>query len=654
MAYAPLGIWHRFLPLLGSLLLIVLVFWPALSGGFIFDDYPIFAENQAIHVNGWHWQAWHAVWAWSLANVQRPLAMLSYALNYALGGSTWGFKAVNLAIHLLNTVLLFLLTKRLMLAGWSARLGENIERHHQRLGYWSLAVAFAWAVHPLQVSAVMYVVQRMELMGFTFVLLALLAYWHARQRQLTGQRSWPWLLLCAALVAVGYLAKETVVLVPGYAWLIEVTLLHFAAARSSVERRWKIAYMIGFVAALALFVAYLLPHYATAAAYQIRDYTAWQRELTQLRALPMYLGWSLLPLPDQLHFYYDNYPVSTDLLHPITTLLGGLILVGLLSLGVAVRKRRPLLALGIGWFFMAHLLTSSPLPLELVFEHRNYPALFGVLLVVADLMWLLACRIKSGVPGLVVCVLILNLAFLTALRAATWASPLFLATSLASMNPDSPRAALDLARRYVAMSGDNPANPLYSLGIQQLERAARLPTSSILPEDALLIQSAAHPGTADGPWWTSLQQKLRTRPLGPETNQALYGLVQQRLGGNIGIDARQLAEAYKIVVARNPDRLTLRTQYAELAAAALHDPTTAIEQWQAALPLRKDTDVYARELAGYLVDHDRGQEALAVIAKAQSMRPKLSGDKVLLALRTKALAQLTAPSATSPAAITKP
>ncbi len=175
---------HQTLLAFCLLVLAALVLWPALGGGFIFDDYPIFAENPAIHVTGWHWQEWQGVWTWSRLNIERPIAMLSYALNYAMGGGTRGFKATNLALHLFNCVLLMLLTHRLLLAGWAPANSADTEHHRRTAGYWALGIATLWAIHPLQVSTVMYVVQRMELLGFAFVLLALLTYWRARQQQI--------------------------------------------------------------------------------------------------------------------------------------------------------------------------------------------------------------------------------------------------------------------------------------------------------------------------------------------------------------------------------------------------------------------------------------------------------------------------------------
>lgn len=618
------------------LILITLVFWPALAGGFIFDDYPIFAENPAVHVTGWHWAEWQRVWMWSHINIQRPLAMLSYALNYALGNGTRGFKFTNLLIHLFNAVLVLLLARRLLVAAWPARSGEDAKAHEHQLGWWALGIAAAWAMHPLQVSAVMYVVQRMELMGFSFVLLALLAYWWARQLQQSGRRSWPWLVLCLALVALGYGAKETAVLVPGYALLMELTVLRFATASPAASHRWKLFYVAGCTAAALLFVFYLLPHYVTTDAYIGRDFNAWQRELTQLRALPIYLYWIVWPAPSHMVFYYDDYVASTGWLHPATTLFGGLFLLGLLGVAIGLRKRRPLLALGIAWFFMAHALTSAPIGLELMFEHRNYPALFGVVLALADLLWWVTQRSRSRVPVLLACLLVLNLGYLTALRAATWGSRLMLASTLVDLNPGSPRATMDLARTYMAMSGGNTASPLYSLSIQQLERATTLDSDSPLAEEALLLEATKNPALPVQPWWDSFKRKLQTRPLIPDTYQALNKLMTERTSGNTGIDARQLASAYAIAVTHSPWRSGLHAEYAELAGAVLHDTPLAIAQWQQALSHAPDIGQYAPRLAEYLIGQKRPQEALAVIAKAMQLRPSLHDDATLLSLQAKA------------------
>jgi len=491
----------------GALILVALILWPGLSGGFIFDDYPILVNNPALHVTHWNWQAWRGIWLWSMADIHRPLAMLSYALNCAAGSTAWGFKATNLAIHLLNTLLVAALAKRLFHAGWPMRDGDDALGHERRASLWSLALATLWAVHPLQVSAVMYVVQRMELLGFTFTLLALLSYWHARQHQIHGRRSWPWLLGTLGLMILGYGFKETIALVPGYALLLELTVLRFAATSQATRRRWQLFYALGALVGVALFAFYLVPHYANS--FGGRPYTAWERELTQLRALAMYIGWCVLPLPGHLHFYYDNYPVSTDWLTPASTLASGVFLLALAVLALAMRKRRPLFALGIGWFFMSHVITSAPIPLELVFEHRNYPALFGIILALTDLVWLLSRKAHPRLPALLATVFLASLSFMTVLRAATWGNPAQLAITLVHDNPTSPRASHDLARLYLDAAKTHPQSPYFHLAIKEFERGAALPGSSPLPEEALMLIAARRGIPIQQAWWNSFLQNLK-------------------------------------------------------------------------------------------------------------------------------------------------
>lgn len=640
---------HLAVPLL--LVVTAAVFWPAVYGGFIFDDYPIFAENSAIHVTGWHWAEWQRVWSWAHTNIQRPLAMLSYAFNYALGNDAFGFKVTNLCIHLLNTLLVLLFIKRLLRATWFQKVQDSSlnERH---ANYWALGIAAAWALHPLQVSTVMYVVQRMELLGFTFTLLALLAYWRARQQQIKGLHGWPWLSLCGLLTAIGYGTKETVLLVPGYMLLLELVVLRFAAAQTYVTHVWRGLFAIGCTLAVVIVVFYLLPRYSNAYAFAGRDYDAWQRELSQLRALPMYIGWSLAPLPSHLQFYYDNYTPSTDLLHPVTTLWGGLFLLGLAAVAILMRHRRPLIAFGIGWFFVAHALTSAPLPLELVFEHRNYPALLGIVLVLADVLLWISQRLKSQVPVLLGLVLIANLCFLTTLRSLVWSSPFQLAVTLADYNQGSLRAAMDLARRFMAMSGGNPDSPLYSLCIKELERATRLPMDSPLPEEALLLIAAEHTDMPTKPLWDSFEQKLQNRPMVPDTYQVLHTLMNYRVNGTTTIDAQRLAQLYAIAAARNPTRQSLQVDYAELSGAALHDPDLAIAHWGIALKLDSNIADYGPRLASYLVSQKRYKEAIGVIEKTFELSASAKGSATLLALKDTAshgLQQEAPPSAKSTA-----
>ena len=86
-------------------------------------------------------------------------------------------------------------------------------------------------------------------------------------------------------------------------------------------------FFIAFMAALAavalalvLFLSFVLPWALRPEAYSFRGFSLTERLLTQGHILMMYLGQILMPTPDRLVFYYDNFPVSTGLLSPPITL----------------------------------------------------------------------------------------------------------------------------------------------------------------------------------------------------------------------------------------------------------------------------------------------------------------------------------------------
>src|SRR5690606_13034607 len=92
------------------------------------------------------------------------------------------------------------------------------------------ALALAWAVHPLQVSSVLYAVQRFQTMGTLFLVLALWAYLQARLAQIRGDSGRTGLLSAALLWALALGCKEDSALLPAYALALELTVLRFGAA----------------------------------------------------------------------------------------------------------------------------------------------------------------------------------------------------------------------------------------------------------------------------------------------------------------------------------------------------------------------------------------------------------------------------------------
>jgi tetratricopeptide (TPR) repeat protein len=123
--------------------------------------------------------------------------------------------------------------------------------------------------------------------------------------------------------------------------------------------------------------------------YASRDFTLFQRLLTETRVLGFYLYLFFVPLVGKFALFHD-FQISTGLLTPLTTLLSIFCWMGTLMIAWWSRKKWPVLTWTILWFLCAHLVESTLIPLELVFEHRMYlPAIalsFGGIIFGFDLL----------------------------------------------------------------------------------------------------------------------------------------------------------------------------------------------------------------------------------------------------------------------------
>jgi hypothetical protein len=588
--------------------LITAVFAPGLSGDFLFDDFHNIVHNSKVHATALDWSSLRrAAEAYEPGTIARPLATVSFAIDYYFGqGNPWGYKLVNVLIHVFNALLVLLLVRTLLRLAPTRRLWPGLA---------ALAIAAIWALHPLQVSTVLYVVQRMETLSLSFVLIGLLSYLKGRERQRAGAPGLGWLVLSFALAGIGLLSKETAALFPLYCLALEVTLLDFQAQRPQTRRALVIAYASGTALAIVVFLAAVLPHYTAPGMFEGRHFTLGERLLTQLRVLPMYLGWMLFPAPSAMTFYYDNYPVSQGLLNPVSTLLGGVLLLGLFVAAIALRKRNPLFSLGILWFFAAHTLTSNVIPLELVFEHRNYFALLGILLSAAALLDRLPAWPRPAMTGFIACALVATFAFLTVLRTATWGNTLLLGVDLAARNPQSSRAAADLATLYVLMSDSDPQSPFYYLAMSELERASRLPYASPMPEQGLIILSSVTGQPVDPAWWSRLQHKLKTLPVGPQEMQSVSGLLERRQGG-VAMDDKRLGESCAILASRRALHPYLYATCADHALTYLHDPKAALALFRQAVEHSTGDPDYIWQIVGTLKEEGHPEMAQALLAHA--------------------------------------
>ena len=278
----------------------------------------------------------------------------------------------------------------------------------------------------------------------------------------------------------------------------------------------------------------------------------------------------------------------------------------------------PLASLGIAWFLAAHVMTGSVIPLELVFEHRNYFASFALLLALLSVAAAALTRPswRRIAPPLLIA-WIAWLGFVTALRVQEWQNPLRLAESLAAKQPQSPRTQYELGRTYLVLSNYDPASPFTATSRSVLERASGLPGASPLAEQALLMQSAHLHQSEDPAWWNGLDAKLRKRPVGPQEVQAIYSLVHCAIIGDCRFAPTHMQASLQAALTHpSPDVLAI---YANYAINVLHDATLALSLTRESIRLGPGNPKYRENLILLLATTGQTEAARAEMGVLQKM-----------------------------------
>lgn len=588
---------------------VAIVYACGLGGGFVFDDYPNIIDNQALHVNwasGWHaWLA--AIFSSPSQQLTRPLAMLSFAINIATTGlDPWWMKATNIAIHLLNTYLAYALARRLFTVNDVRGL-----RRHDRIALW---VAAIWALNPINLMAVLFVVQRMESLSHTFVFLGLCLYLDGRQGLIAQDKGWIRLFAgLAGCTVVGLAVKESATLLPLYALSIEWSLLGFRGRDG--QRDWRVWAIYLPILVLPVFfgLAWLLPGLYFNGHFPGRDFGLIERLMTEARVLISYLHWTLLPDLTQLSLYHDDYPVSRGLFAPVSTLLSLVASGALLVAAWWLRRRWPMTALGIVWFFCAHLLTATVIPLELVYEHRNYFASFGLSLALGDALRHATDRIdlRKAAWGIA----LFLLAFyggLTTLRAREWNNPLRFSMAEAAKHPTSPRATFGLARDLVVLSGYQANSPYLRPALAALERAMQVKSATPLPAATAIILANRSGLQGDMRWWRNLEERLRATPPGPQTRSAIGSLVDCDLQRHCNLPLLEMQAVFAAALShgRDPEILSIQGNY---ALNVQGDPSLAATLWEEAVRLAPRVAEYQVTLVKFYAASGQPEKARASI-----------------------------------------
>jgi hypothetical protein len=333
-----------------ALLAAVAAYLSSFKVPYLYDDHDAVENNPGLET------PWSFRWLYEVPEnstlMARPALSWSFGINsMLLGHSPVSYHAVNLAIHLVNVALLYLLVARgLGRTGWAGG--------RERCA--AAGAALLWGVHPLNVQAVTYMVQRGESLATLFVMLTLLAYLKSGEAGRSGWRAVA--LACPALAVatkeIGWIAPVLPLI---WKWIFD------GVPPAREMARHPLFYACG-LGAWALLAALTLTGGRTVQIGHEPGVNAWTYFLTQPEVITRYLRLFFVPVGQS--FDYD-WPLSTvPRALPWMALWGGLFLAACL----AVWKRRAVGMPAMAGFLFLSASSSFVALLDTAVEYRFYAA----------------------------------------------------------------------------------------------------------------------------------------------------------------------------------------------------------------------------------------------------------------------------------------
>lgn len=501
------------LPAVTMVLLGLVIYWPGLNGPFVFDDLSNIIVIDSLKITSLDFSSlYHAAFSREAASHARPISMLSFALNYYFSGlDVFAYKLANLLIHVLNGIGIYYLS--LILLRQAANQFPNIKiLDGNKLVLTSFFTALIFLAHPLNLTSVLYVVQRMASLSTLFVIYGLIVYCLGRLRVIKGEK---WGVLISLLsvplfTVLSVSCKENGALFPAYVVLIELVFFRLSSHNSisTVFRRLWFLFVLVPVLAGVVVAVFNVNDVLSMRSYKFRDFTMWERLMTESRVLLFYLRLILVPNIKEMGLYHDDFALSEGLLSPVTTLGSISVILILLAGSIRLHRKYPIPCFAVLWFLLAHSIESTIIPLELVHEHRNYIAMYGI--VLALVYFLVNTTVTIGNRkdiGIIVIALYASLiSTLTYARSSYWSNEWALYATTVVGHPDSARAHTQLAILY-------HDNKTYDDAEYHFRKASDLAPRDAAPVGRLAQHLLIATGSIPNPVFKELKTRLENYPI---------------------------------------------------------------------------------------------------------------------------------------------
>jgi tetratricopeptide (TPR) repeat protein len=383
----------------------------------------------------------------------RPVGILSLWANYRLGGlNLWGYHAGNIAVHMANAVLVYMIV---LLTFSTPALSESALMDRRRII--ALFSGLLFIAHPIETEAVTYITQRQVLLAAMFYLLSLFLYvrWRLETTAPTEnvgfwkKELFYFLSVLSCILAMK--TKENTFTLP-----LTIVLYEILFFRNGLKKR--AFYLIPILATILVIPLTYLSIYldtntwetlkeiasiAPDTAHPDYMYTQFTVTISNLRLILLPMGQHVDHYTPAFHSFFDP-----------AVFISFFFLMSFLGLGVLLYyysriSDRALLIVssGIFWYFLTFAVESSFLPInEMMVEYRIYLPSIGML-VSAVVLYFHQLRDNKWAE-IAILLVILVLAGVAHSRNSVWQDEIRLWEDSVSKSPMKPRAHYNLGKAY--------------------------------------------------------------------------------------------------------------------------------------------------------------------------------------------------------------
>jgi len=540
----------------------ILVYSNTLKSPFVLDDPFVIVNSPYVH---------------ALSNFRHPggpryVGYLTFALNYSLGGLNLpGYHLVNIAIHILNGILVYTLVQYIFMTPLVRNFTGAQEK--STVPYIALLSALIFTVHPVNTEAVTYIVQRFTSLATLFYLLTIVLYLKWKSRRGTGRaaRFYVLSLLCAIAAQK---TKEISFTLPFM--LVFFDFAYFPCSGKG-ELKKRALYLAPFlftliIIPLSLFwtaIAGMIFHSGggsgglfTAIPPDLKEIPFYDYVITQLRVTITYFRLLAFPVGQNLDY---EYPILQTFLAP-EVLLSLLANIVILSSGIYLflrsrAKKNPFLLIissGIFWFYLA-LAVEFFIPLrDVINEHRLYLPGIGIFFAFStailygffQLRERFALKISFARAAVVIsCIIVIPLAAATYARNMVWRDIIVLYEDVLQKSPGKARAHNNLGVEYAKRK-------FFEKAIKEFRATLKL-DPSLYPTIKNIANALAEKGLVDEAV-AEYQRFLETSPDDIDARERLAGIYLDK--GYMKLAVRE----YMIMLANHPESIKAHNNLANI------------------------------------------------------------------------------------------